>query len=323
MSDSTGNSRTRQTRDDPRSELLSRAYHDAVENAAVEPSPSVDDAIRAAAHRAVEGPPRYTKAARLRVAFRRWRTPLALAATLLLAVGIAFRVYTTGEMEMASPPAATNGDSYRQETGAKEAASKPQPRIEEKPQADVVGGAPPSRDAARSTGDRLPPDQEIAGTAASGRNKVAPSTEPAERDFRGESGTAPAPQSQTAEQLEARPTPTPFPGAPGALPAPPPAREGSAAPRAIVPSQDAAPPAPSVSRPALRGRTERTEEEKAFGVTPTAVQVLAKRLDGRPPEVWIEEIRTLKREGRSGEATELLAALRKKFPDYPLPDDLK
>jgi hypothetical protein len=73
----------------------------------------------------------------------------------------------------------------------------------------------------------------------------------------------------------------------------------------------------------LRERTERVGEEKAPGPSPTAVQLLAQRLDGRPPEVWIEEIRTLKRAGRSAEVAELLAALRKKFPAFVVPDDLK
>jgi hypothetical protein len=51
--------------------------------------------------------------------------------------------------------------------------------------------------------------------------------------------------------------------------------------------------------------------------------LLAKRLEGRSPEVWIEEIRALKHAARGAEATELLAAFRKKFPKFLLPDDLK
>ena len=55
----------------------------------------------------------------------------------------------------------------------------------------------------------------------------------------------------------------------------------------------------------------------------TSAPLLAKRLEGRPPEAWIEEIRALKRAARGAEAAELLAAFRKKFPNFLLPDDLK
>jgi hypothetical protein len=68
---------------------------------------------------------------------------------------------------------------------------------------------------------------------------------------------------------------------------------------------------------------ESSYEEKAAVPQTTGAQVLEKRLDDRPAEVWVEEIRTLKRAGRDGEASELLAALRKKFPDFVLPDDLR
>lgn len=49
----------------------------------------------------------------------------------------------------------------------------------------------------------------------------------------------------------------------------------------------------------------------------------AKQLESRPAEDWIASIRELKRAGRAGEADELLAEFRKKFPDFALPDDLR
>jgi hypothetical protein len=323
MTNGGDNSRTRRTRDDPRSELLSSAYRDAVENTAAEPRRSVDDAVRAAAHRAVETRPRSIKAAGLQEVFRRWRTPLALAATLLLAVGIALRVYKTGEMEMVLPRAPAKGQSYQQHTSAKKEAEKPQPKIAEKRAANEADRVPSPSDAARSSEERAALDEDIARKAGISRNKDTPSPAPAEHELRAESGTAQVPQSQTTERQEAQPTAKPFPGASDAVQAPPPARKLAAAPRAQVPAQTTAAPALSQSRSSLRGRPERTDEEKVAAAPPTEVQLLAKRLDGRPPEAWIEEIRNLKRAGRSAEATELLAALRKKFPNFALPDDLK
>jgi hypothetical protein len=65
------------------------------------------------------------------------------------------------------------------------------------------------------------------------------------------------------------------------------------------------------------------EQQKEALTSPAAVQSIAQRLDGWPVEEWVEEIRNLKRAGREADASELLAALRKKFPDFSLPEDLK
>jgi len=328
MTNGADNSRTRRPPDDPRSELLSRAYRDAVENAAAEPARSVDDAVRAAAHRAVEAPPRSIEAAGLQAVFRRWRTPLALAATLLLAVGIALRVYKTEELELAPQRAPTTSQTVQEKPGAKEEAEKPQPKIDEQRGMNEARGAPPLRDAARPSEERRDLEEKIAKGAGVTRKDAAapsgPAADKVERDRSAERGTAQAPEAETElERRPAQPTAKPFPGAEGVTQVPPPAREPAVAPRAQVPAQGAQVPAPNLSRPSLAGRTEGTREEKVVAAPMTAVELIAKRLDGRPPEVWIEEVRMLKRAGRSAEATELLAALRKKFPNLALPDDLK
>jgi hypothetical protein len=314
MKNSDDNSRTRRPPDDPRSELLSRAYREAVENTAAEPARSVDDAIRAAAHQAVEVSPRIIKLIAARAILRRWRTPLALAATVLLAIGIALRVYKE-ESGVVPVPVPAENPSYQKETSTEKAAEKARPMIEEKREVNKSAAAPSRRDAARS-------GKEGPGEADIGRNKVAPSAEladKAEENHRAETGGAQAPQSPPAERQETQPLAKPFPGAAGAISASPPAREPATVPPAPVPGQATKAAAPSL----YRSRTERTQEEKAVATPPTAVQLLAKRLDGRPAETWVEEIRTLKRAGRDAEASELLAAMRKKFPNFTLPDDLK
>jgi len=43
----------------------------------------------------------------------------------------------------------------------------------------------------------------------------------------------------------------------------------------------------------------------------------------RAPEPWLEEIRQLRRAGKEKEAAEALAAFRKAYPDFKLPEDLR
>lgn len=327
MTKSTDNSRTRRTLDDPHSELLSRAYRDAVETAAAEPPRSVDDAVRAAAHQAVEPHPQSAEAAGLRACFRRWRTPLALAATLLLAVGIGLRVYKSGEMETVLPPSPTTSQSVREELGAKKEVAKLQLKIEEKPRTNKAGDAPSPSNAARPSEARSTLQNEIAGNlGVAGKEAVIPYSlaDKVARARDAERSTAQAPQTGTvAETQEAQPAAKSFPGAAPAAPPSPPAHEPAPVSRAPVPAEATRAPAPKLFRAPLEDSAERTEEKKTVAAPETKVQLLVKRLDGRPAEAWIEEIRTLKREGLGAEAAELLAVLRKKFPDFVLPDDLK
>ena len=43
----------------------------------------------------------------------------------------------------------------------------------------------------------------------------------------------------------------------------------------------------------------------------------------RSPEAWLEEIRELKRAGRDPEWREALERFRARYPNYPLPEDLR
>jgi hypothetical protein len=46
---------------------------------------------------------------------------------------------------------------------------------------------------------------------------------------------------------------------------------------------------------------------------------LLKALENQPPERWLEKVEELRRAGRQAESDELLAAFRKRFPEYPVP----
>lgn len=326
MTDTANNSRPPRSTDDPRSEILSRAYREAVENAGVEPPRLVDDAVRVAAHKAVQVHARGVDAGWRRLGSRRWRAPLALAATVLLAVGIVLRLYNTGEMELVPLHAPPATPSVQEEPGAEKKAERLQPGLKEERRAIGAGGARSTREAPRSSGETPSLGEEIARKAeADGKNAAPPSgsTDNVERKRRAENSTAQAVQTEApAERQEAQPAPKAFPAAPNAVPGARSVPEPAAVQREIAPRKiPEAPPADLRDSPP-RGQIER-QADKAVADPVMPAPLLSKRLEGRPPEVWIEEIRALKRAARGAEAAELLTAFRKKFPNFLLPDDLK
>jgi hypothetical protein len=144
-----------------------------------------------------------------------------------------------------------------------------------------------------------------------------------ERKRSAENRTAQAVQTEApAERQEAQPAPKAFPGAPNAVPGARSVPEPAAVQRDLAPRKIPEAPPADLRDSAARGQIER-QADKAVADPVMPAPLLAKRLEGRPPEVWIEEIRALKRAARGAEAAELLAAFRKKFPNFLLPDDLK
>ena len=326
MTDTTNNSRPPRTADDPRSEILSRAYREAVENAGVEPPRLVDDTVRVAAHKAVQVHSRGVDAGWRRLGSRRWRAPLALAATVLLAVGIVIRLYNTGEMELGAPQAPPATQIVQEEPGAEKKAEGLQPGLKQERRASGAGGARFRRDAPRSHGDAQSSGEEIVGKAEAVGKNARPSAgfaDNVERERSAENRTGQAAQTEVpAERQEAQPAPKAFPAAPNAVPGARSVPEPAGLRREIAPRKSPeAPPADLRDSPA-RGQIER-QADKAVADPVMPAPLLSKRLEGRPPEVWIEEIRALKRAARGAEAADLLAAFRKKFPNFLLPDDLK
>ncbi|MDP2601351.1 MAG: hypothetical protein Q8S00_01975, partial [Deltaproteobacteria bacterium] len=284
------------------------------------------DAVRVAAHKAVQVHSRGVDAGWRRLGSRRWRAPLALAATVLLAVGIVIRVYNTGEMELVPPQAPPATQNVQEEPGAEKKAERLQPGLKEERRASGARGALSRREAPRSSGETASRGDEIAGKAGAFGKDAAPpvgSTDNVERKSSAENSTAQAVQTEApVERQEAQPAPKAFPGAPNAVPGARPVPEPAAVQRDLAPRKiPEAPPADLRDSPS-RGQFER-QADKAVADPAMPVPLLSKRLEGRSPEVWIEEIRGLKRAARGAEAAELLAAFRKKFPNFLLPDDLK
>jgi hypothetical protein len=224
---------------------LSRLYAQAGEN---EPPPALDAAILAAAlaARAAPPPPRPW--------WRRLQAPLALAASVIIAVALTLSMDRNPPAEFAPP------------------ASAP---LQERPAAERT--APTSADAGSAPAPLVPVGKEAPRPAeakreapASARESLAP-TPPAAAVAPAESGVAKAPAADMASESLA-----------GS------ARQKSAAAPALQASREAAAPP-----------------------TPKA------------PEAWLEEIRSLRRQGKLAEAESSLREFRAAYPDYPLPEDFR
>jgi hypothetical protein len=322
MTDTANNSRPSRTTEDPRSDFLSHAYREAVENAGVEPPRLVDDAVRVAAHKAVQVHSRGVAAGWRRLGSRRWRAPLALAATVLLTIGIVLRLYNAGEMEVVPPETPLTTPSVQPEPGGEKNAERLQSGLKEDRRGNGARRARSTREAQRSSGETASRGDETVGKAeAFGKDAAPPagSTDNVARKPSAENRTA---QETPAERQEAPPAPKAFPAAPDAVPGAGSGAEPAALQRQIAPRKiPAAPPTEKLDFPARGQIGQQADNGAADSVTPAPL--LAKRLEAHPPEVWIEEIRALKRAAHGVEAAELLAAFRKKFPGFQLPDDLK
>ena len=102
----------------------------------------------------------------------------------------------------------------------------------------------------------------------------------------------------------------------------------SAPAQAPAPLQSrAAAPAPAPARaPAPAGslRTfKRADSAESEAAVASAVSKLVVELSGRPPAEWLERVATLRREGRRPEADALLEEFKRRYPDQPIPADLR
>ncbi|MFN0305205.1 MAG: hypothetical protein ACKVQU_33205 [Burkholderiales bacterium] len=333
--------------DEPRDPQIARAYRDAVDDdpAAAHPPAALDDAIRAAARRAANtGPETRAAAGRrsdaIKRGFRRtWQTPLAAAATVALAVGVAIKVYDSGEADLglersqsvpssptaapapASPPAvavvkadsaAVDRAPLRDAAPPVEAESKVVGESARQPPAAIARLEPISKPTAEAT----PPGASLSEERVA-RRKGAVTAETERPKAREESDVPPSMASAL-----------PAPAA-----APPLAQAGADAslrrdaPAVLQRSADGhlalqAEPAPSAGRSWNQPPARRAEMEDRMAPGSTVSALLA-QLATRPVDAWIEEMRALKRAGRIADANTLRTEFQKRFPDVRLPDDLR
>jgi hypothetical protein len=252
------------------------------------PSPAIDARILAAARTATGPRPRHAP---------RWPLAFGLAASLLLVAGLAWRML---------PQPGPDADRIRamQPRSAPVASNAP-----------VTTGAP----AAKPSNDQVPTDvtDRVAADQVSPR-KASPAAEP-------------APQPGTVEAPVGLDAPMPAMPAPAAPPPPPPV---AAEPTpAQAEAKAAAVPAP-ISRVAGRQADEAAQasESTSSAGSEAAPSESDEPLDAMPPatadapevrDAWLLRIRALFDRGDIAGGRASLRAFAQRYPDYPLPEDLR
>lgn len=252
-----------------------------------EPSPALDAAVLAAAHAAA--PARTTR--------RRWPFALGIAASLALAVGIAWQLRPLPEAAVYDEAASADGGDL---SVAAPAAG-----------ADAAAAPAAARDAVAAP----PPPEEP---------PAAPEPEPASAP----KSVAPAPptrQAVVAQRVQASP---PLPtqasdvaatGVAAPAPAPPPPPRAAPAPESAgtlgaSASAGARAAPPATIRDAAGNAAEDAFVEDVPPATADSPQVR---------EAWLQRIRELARGGDTGAARASLDEFMHRYPDHPVPDDLR
>ena len=265
-----------------------------------EPGPGVDARVLAAARAAA------TPAAGAARHRRRWVAPLGVAATVIVAAGLAWQLL---------PP--QPAPRQASEVAASDAGAQPQ--AERAPPPTVT---PP--DDARAA----PPSPPVAVPAPPRpRASASPELMPAE--------------AAVAAPLAATGAPAPPPPA-AAVPPAPPAPPPTPAPVAIAPERaevagvatsELAQPQAAMPKPAAASGATPRMAARAGPVPARPAAVMADEPDDDIPpatvdapgvrEAWLRRIGELVAEGRTEEARESLAVFRKRYPDAVLPPELR
>lgn len=292
---------------------LSRAYRGAATEV---PSAGLDDAIRAAARRAVQSRPQPVRKTLLKL----WTGPVAAAAVVVLTVSIGL-MSIEEKPELAPPP-------MRQ-------VLKPRGMSPVEAPAAATASAPATEKAAPAAAemDLSRETKQMVEQKMKDNLMIAPA-----HRFTQETPALPLRKNATGRVAE---EPTPFVPDPGdragiKTDAPPSAdaidQGVPAAKSAPVPMQE----------PGLRGPLRPTPRKQPPAETPAsgnAQQPAAPKAEMRaierskmsttldhatePAEAWLARILLLRRAGKNAEAYEELSKFRRAYPDYPLPEELR
>ena len=275
-----------------------------------EPSPGLDGRILAAAH-AVAGKP-----ARVAGASRRWPMALGIAASLTLAVGIAWQLRPVQEATVYDEAAS----STTVQADAAIAPQAPPAEVSEAGQVRNVAAQPPAAVQAS------PPQ-----TSRAGSRRELPQAAPAPRAAADRArAAAPAPPEPAEPEVvfdEAAPVDATAPAA---------AAQASAAPPAAAPMR-APSPAPATKANSGESRTQAAERNTAETAASSAAGTAAQSREDAfaedvPPatadspevrEAWLERIRELADAGDIDDARASLDEFVHRYPNHPLPDDLR
>jgi hypothetical protein len=337
--------------DRDRDAALSAAYRAAP---AELPPPALDDAIRAAARRAVGARPRAAGAPWV----RRWQAPMAVAAVLVLCVSLVAlmreeggetvrvpRVEAPGAgpatsapaetlptIELAPGPGASKNIGLRPPVAAGGATDDADRYSLATPGSAVglradsmsapgraagagdgrIASSPPggkTESALADSGARANTQREAETPAAAKRRTMPPD----------ESVGAPKLASAGESQAEARESIASGPRRErdARAQAPAEAMLQAASPPAAVQAR-AGPAVPAAVAPPM-AKARAATADSATATVADAVSAMSQL----PPEQWLAQIETWRRQGRLDEARASLAAFRKRYPDHPLPASLR
>ncbi len=301
--------------------LTSRAYKSAESDL---PPPAMDDAIRAAARRAVKSQPHPVGKSWI----ARYSAPLSAAALVMLTVSIGF--VAMEERPELAPARLTEGVRPGVTTPAAAAMGAPETAAPEVVQSPVgVPMAPtPEKKAMRERSayaaqERLtspktdsaqrPNEVAVAAPVAVGKTTPTFVADPApvadtRREKRAENAELSKQEMSPEKQAIGSITGA---GLSARNDAPRPAQKVAA------PASAAAMIAPSVT-----SRSAATPQAYAPPAPPAPLASMADTAD-EPPEKWLKRILELKQVGKTRESDEELAKFRKRYPDYVLPEALK
>ena len=313
-----------------RDEELSHIYRDAE---GPRPPQRVDDNILAASQR-VAGTVR--RPAALEFA-RRWGTPVALAATVLVTSTLALMVFERQSgLDTAAPKAPGSIRPAKVSPTEATRASPAEPHRAEASAKSPVAEARRADSPAKSPPVALPHPAPAAPSpqAAARSDKVKqPTVETAlsgERRATGQPARVPAiPPGVEILRKSEETKPAPAAAPPAAQ-----ARAAGASPQTPVPDaqrvfdaqQQIRPAQAPAAAPAPSSNVVRESASTLQGASAGAAignRLAVPEAKERTPEKWLADIRKLKTEGKAIEAERELAEFKKRYPDYILPEDLR
>jgi resuscitation-promoting factor RpfA len=269
---------------DPRLDLLYR------DTAGETPPAHVDAAILAAARREVGARPRALSA------LRRWRVPVSIAAVVVLSVSLVTVVREEGgetrlrdERVPAAPPLPMAASPEQPAEAAKAPKSALSPAPEE------LSLRPLRRDQAAAKAEAEP----RAAEPEQARSSALPGAD---------SGAAPPAAVGGVLSYQLRKAPERAEADAAQRPAPSAGVRGSTADSA----PGAASPAPKLM---IENRMAAEQARSRLEKRPPVWH----GLEQDPPQKWLDRLAELRKQGRAGEAEELMAEIKRRFPDYPLP----
>jgi hypothetical protein len=277
---------------DPRLDLL---YRDAAREA---PPAHLDAAILAAARREVGARPRALSA------LRRWRVPVSIAAVVVLSMSLV----TLVKEEEGYGPFLRDAGSPAEAPAARMAESPEQPAESAKAPEARKRAAVSVREESSLRRDEAAPKAEAEPHRSVEREQARSSGAPAAGP---DTGAAPPAAVGGVLSYQLQESPARAEADAAQRPAPSVGVRGSAA----DPAPRAAAPQP---KPLADNRRMQAEQALAMKQPP-----VWQGLEQEPPQKWLERLAELKRQGRTGEASELLAELKRRFPNYPLPSGLE